>query len=147
MSSTSSSCRISVFPHAAHESGSSTATVISPQSQYHTGIWCPHQSCRLMHQSRRLSVQFRNVRAIRGGTMRMRSSRMAALAALASETPGAYSLFTSTHHCSLGSGSMTSSQRSQRPTLCVYGSVFSRNPPSSRSRTIAARASSTVIPS
>ena len=39
-------------------SGSSTATITSPQSsQYQTGMRCPHHSWREMHQSRMFSIQ------------------------------------------------------------------------------------------
>ena len=38
-----------------------------PSGSRHTGIRCPHQSCRLMHQSRMFSCQVWNVLAYRGG--------------------------------------------------------------------------------
>ena len=38
-------------------SGVSRSTRISPQSLHvHAGIWCPHQICREMHQSRMFSI-------------------------------------------------------------------------------------------
>ena len=51
VSSTSSSWRSSPFPQVAHCAGAWRATVTWPSGQYQAGIWCPHQSWRLMHQS------------------------------------------------------------------------------------------------
>ena len=57
VSSTSVSRVSSVEPHSAQACGSVSATVTWPSGQYHTGSWWPHQSCRLMHHGRRLSIQ------------------------------------------------------------------------------------------
>ena len=57
VSSTSSSCTRSLLPHAGQIAGSVSATMTSPQMQYQAGIRWPHQSWRLMHQSRRFSIQ------------------------------------------------------------------------------------------
>ena len=58
VSSTSGSLVSDEEPHSEHASGSVWSTVIPSQSpQYQTGIRCPHQSWRLMHQSRMFSIQ------------------------------------------------------------------------------------------
>ena len=59
VSSTSGSRSSAAEPHVAHAAGSSSATVSCPSGQYHTGIWCPHQSCREMHHGRMLSIQLK----------------------------------------------------------------------------------------
>jgi len=51
VSRTSSSWRSAVAPQVEQAGGVSRATVTWPASQYQAGIWWPHQSCRLMHQS------------------------------------------------------------------------------------------------
>ena len=56
VSRTSSSCASFVL----RTSGSGPvrrATIVSRRPQYHTGIRCPHQSCREMHQSLMFSIQ------------------------------------------------------------------------------------------
>ena len=56
VSRTSGSCSSSADPHVAHGVGIlAGATVTWPSGQYHAGMRWPHQSCREMFQSRRLS--------------------------------------------------------------------------------------------
>ena len=48
-----------VPPHLGQVQGALLATTVSPQSsQYQAGIWWPHHSWRLMHQSRVFFIQF-----------------------------------------------------------------------------------------
>ena len=50
--------RVTVPWHAGQEETSSRLTITSPQaSQYQTGMRCPHQIWREMHQSRMFSIQ------------------------------------------------------------------------------------------
>src|SRR5436305_13889103 len=86
----------------------------SPDGEYQTGIRCPHHSCRLMHQSCRLSTQPKYRPANSGGLTCTRPSRTAAPAASASGP-------TRTYHCSDSLGSIGSPDRSECPTECRYG--------------------------
>ena len=59
VSRTSVSCFKLWLWHFGHSVASSLDTIISPQSsQYHTGILCPHQSWREIHQSLIVSIQW-----------------------------------------------------------------------------------------
>ncbi len=111
MSSTSSSRTSSTEPHVPHASGVEVRTVTWPSGQYQTGIWCPHQSCREMHQGRICSIQWKNVPAWDSGWKRTRPLRTASIA-------GAASSCISQNHWSEISGSMRSPLRSQWPTSC-----------------------------
>ena len=73
-------------------------------SQYQTGMRCPHQSWREMHQGRMFSIQWKYVLLQLRGRMRIRSSRTAAVATSASG-------FTFTYHCLETRGSTTVLQR------------------------------------
>src|SRR5208337_930592 len=60
VSSTSVSCSSFAEPHFGHLAGVSRATITSSQSpQCHTGIRCPHHSCREIVQSWMLYIQFK----------------------------------------------------------------------------------------
>ena len=64
VSTTSSSCLMPVVlcPAAANwamASASVRHTATSPSALYQAGMRCPHQSWRLMHQSRTFSIQWR----------------------------------------------------------------------------------------
>jgi hypothetical protein len=62
VSSTSGSWVSADLPHVPQAAGGSTATVSAAHaasSQVHTGMRCPHHSCREMHQSRMLVIQWR----------------------------------------------------------------------------------------
>ena len=59
VSSTSSSWRRFFEWHFGHSVGSVRATISSPHSQYQTGMRCPHQSWREMHQSRMFFIHSR----------------------------------------------------------------------------------------
>jgi ATP-dependent Lon protease len=60
VSSTSSSCSNAPPPHFLHADGALRPAMYSPQpSHFQTGILCPHQSWREMHQSRMFSIQSR----------------------------------------------------------------------------------------
>ncbi len=104
VSSTSSSW---VQPAGGESSGPKQAS--SPSGEYQTGIRCPHHSCRLMHQSRRLSTHWKYRPRSDSGSITTRPSRTASAAAFASVS-------TRTHHCSDSRGSTTVSQREQCPT-------------------------------
>ena len=84
--------------------GTRSATVTWPSGQYQTGIRCPHQICREIHQGRTFSSQSRQTRAKRSGVKRTRPSRIAA-------TAGAASSSIATHHCGMTSGSIRDLQR------------------------------------
>src|SRR5581483_4667841 len=62
VSSVSSSCVMLFDPQVAQASGSSSATVVWPFSQYHAGMRWPSHSCREIHQSRMFSIQSRYMR-------------------------------------------------------------------------------------
>ena len=110
VSSTDSSCLSFVPPHLGQARGASRDTIISPQSQYHAGMRCPHQSCREMHQSRMFSIQLKYVFSYRCGTNFTSPLRTASSA-------GSASVFIATNHCSEISGSTTVWQRWHMPTL------------------------------
>jgi hypothetical protein len=57
VSSTSSSWRRLAPPQVVQAAGVWRATVTWPSGQYQAGIWWPHQSWRLMHQSWMLRIQ------------------------------------------------------------------------------------------
>ena len=58
VSSVSGSWVMLELPHLGQVQGASLATTVSPQSsQYQAGIWWPHHSWRLMHQSRPPFIQ------------------------------------------------------------------------------------------
>ena len=79
------SCTRSLLPHLVHLVGTSTDTIISPQAwQYQTGMRCPHQSWRLMHQSRIFSIQFRYTLVNRSGMILILPSLTASIAGAAS---------------------------------------------------------------
>ena len=92
MSRTSGSCSSVEDPHVAQASGSSRATVTWPSGQYHAGMRWPHQSCREMFQSRRLSSQPTYARCHRSGQNVMRPSSAASFA-------GPRNRSTATNHC------------------------------------------------
>src|SRR5947209_19577569 len=92
VSSTSGSWTSSTDPHSAHAVGSSTDATWCPFAQYHTGMRCPHHSCREMFQSRRLSSHCVYARSHRRGQNVMRPSSAASFAEL-------FSGSTFTNHC------------------------------------------------
>ncbi len=103
MSSTSSSWVTA--PPQEQRATSARLTIWRPQSsQYQTGIRCPHQSCREIHQSRMFSIQLAYSSPRRSGMKRSRPSRYAASA-------GSASGFIWTNHWSDSRGSITVSQR------------------------------------
>src|SRR6202162_3418064 len=79
VSRTSGSCSSLAEPHFGQAVGSSTAANVSPLSQYQTGMRCPHQSWREMHQSRMFSIQCMYTRSKRRGMIWMRPSLTAAM--------------------------------------------------------------------
>ena len=87
-------------------------TIVSPQLQYQTGSWWPHQSWRETHQGRICSIQSKKMRSRLFGMKRTRPSRTAAIA-------GAASSCISQNHCSETSGSTRLPEREQCPTLCT----------------------------
>src|SRR6202012_2738165 len=101
VSRTSGSC---VQPAGAVSSGPTQRA--SPSGPYQTGIRCPHQSWREMHQSCMSSTQPKYLAFISGGEICTRPSRTASPAAFAS---GA----TFTNHCSDSRGSTVVEQREQ----------------------------------
>ena len=83
------------------------ATIVSLHlPQYQAGMRCPHQSCREMHQSRMLCIQWKNVFDQLSGTNLVLPCSTASMAGLASG-----SIFT--NHCVDSMGSTTVSQRWQ----------------------------------
>src|SRR5947209_4244596 len=90
VSSTSSSwCQ----PGPVGGSSSGPTHTVSPEGPYQTGIRCPHQSCREMHQSCRLSTQSKYRLAMSGGLIATSPERTASPAILARGS-------TFTNHCS-----------------------------------------------
>ena len=67
MSRTSSSWVRSCWPHSATSLRLDSAAVACPSGLYQTGMRCPHQSWREMHQSRMFSIQLRYERSKRSG--------------------------------------------------------------------------------
>ena len=110
VSSTSGSRVSSPEPHEGQCTGGSAWTIVSPQLQYQTGSWCPHQSWRETHQGRICSIQSKKMRSRLLGTKRTRPSRTAAIA-------GSASSCMSQNHCSDTSGSTRLPEREQCPTL------------------------------
>ena len=107
MSSTSSSCLSSAAPHLGQAAGTARATVISAHlPQYQAGMRCPHHSCREMHQSRMLCIQWKNVFDQLSGTNLVLPCSTASMAGLASGS-------ILTNHCVESIGSTTVSQRWQ----------------------------------
>src|SRR4051812_35595240 len=95
VSSTSGSWVSRAPPHFEQAVGGSTATVSSPQagsSHVHTGMRCPHHSCREMHQSRMFVIQWPYVLVQREGKNLTCFLRTAASA-------GSASGFIFTNHC------------------------------------------------
>ena len=91
---------------------------------------CPHQSCREMHQSRMLCIQWKKVFDQLSGTNLVLPCSTASMAGLASG-----SIFT--NHCVDSIGSTTVSQRWQWPTAWTCG-FEPRSRPSSSSRALTA---------
>src|SRR3990167_4653032 len=86
---------------------------------YHTGTRCPHHIWRLMHQSRRLSIQWKYVFSNRSGMISIEPSRTTVcitslrlivffhgMIPRSFEDHGTAFLFTSMNHCSLICGSI-----------------------------------------
>src|SRR6266581_8657795 len=75
VSSTSSSCRkaLAGWPDRRDASSTLRATNTLPDSSYHAGMRCPHQSCREMHQSCTWSSQWLYVDVQCSGTNLMRT--------------------------------------------------------------------------
>src|SRR5207237_9704262 len=94
VSSTSGSCVSRPEWHVSQSRGVSRETVTCPYSQYHAGIWCPHQSCRETHQSWMLRIQRKNSAFHCSGTNRIRPAYTASIT-------GAASGPVFTHHCLL----------------------------------------------
>jgi hypothetical protein len=59
VSSTSGSRESALPLHFGQLAGASSATITSPHAQCQAGIWWPHQSWRLMHQSWMLRIQWK----------------------------------------------------------------------------------------
>ena len=87
----------------------------------------PHHSCREMHQSRMLSIQWKNVFDQLSGTNLVFPCSTASMAGLASG-----SIFT--NHCVDSIGSTTVSQRWQWPTACTCGLEPRSRPSSAEAR-------------
>ena len=142
VSRTSSSClRLSTpAPHLPQAVGVVRATVVSPHlPQYQAGMRWPHQSCREMHQSRMLFIQWKKVFDQLSGTNLVFPCSTASMAGLASG-----SIFT--NHCVDNIGSTTASQRWQWPTACTCGFEPRSRPSSARRALTALRASKRSIP-
>src|SRR6266481_6018480 len=115
VSSTSGSCVSLLEPHFVHFAGAWRATIISLQpAQYQAGMRCPHHSCREMHQSRMLCIQWKKVFDQVSGTNFVLPCSTASMAGLASGS-------ILTNHCVEIIGSTTVSQRWQCPTACTCG--------------------------
>src|SRR5512146_2136297 len=84
VSSTSSSWRSPPLPQVAQADGVSRATVTWPSAQYQAGIWWPHQSCRLMHQSWMFRIHDMYVLVQLSGMKRVRPCSTASMAGRAS---------------------------------------------------------------
>src|SRR5258705_8192216 len=85
VSSTSSSWVSASDPQWPQKLGGGRATVIWLHlAQYQTGMRCPHQSCREMHQSRMLCIQWKNVLVQPSGTNLVFPCSTASMAGLAS---------------------------------------------------------------
>src|SRR5206468_10470156 len=94
-------------PHFVQAAGAVRATIVSLHlPQYQAGMRCPHQSCREMHQSRMLCIQWKNVFDQLSGTNLVLPCSTASLAGLASAS-------ILTNLCVDSSGSTTASQRRQ----------------------------------
>ncbi len=131
VSSTSSSCLSSTPPQCWQAAGVVRATVIPWHlPQYQTGMRCPHQSWREMHQSRMLRIQWKKVFDQVSGTNLVLPCSTASMAGFASG-----SIFT--NHCVDSIGSTTVSQRWQWPTACTCG-LLPRSSPSSFRRALTA---------
>ena len=118
---------------------SSGRSVSSPwrglhERQYQAGIWWPHQSWRLTHQSWMLRIQLKKVDVHVSGTNRVRPCSTAPTAFLASGS-------TFTNHWGDSRGSTTVAQRWQVPTESACGTSFSSRPRSARSSSTRIRAS------
>ena len=111
----------------------SSLTVTWPSGQYQAGIRWPHHSWRLTFQSWIEVIQCSQTFSNRGGTISVRPERVASRAIAASGP-------VRTNHWVLRRGSMTSSERWQRPMSIGCGFVVSRSPRASRSPTMASRA-------
>src|SRR5579883_2975854 len=99
VSNTSGSCLSVLDPHLVHFVGGVRDTMISPHSQYHAGMRCPHHTWREMHQSRMLRIHSKySVRRF-SGTISMSFRSTAAIA-------GSASGFIFTNHCVEARGSM-----------------------------------------
>ena len=104
----------------------SSSRVPSAAVGYHTGIRWPHQSCRLMGQSRPSSSQ-RTISFFHRAGWNVTSPAWMAASALSA------SGFIETYHCGESSGSMTAPERDETGVWTVYASVLASRPAASRS--------------
>src|SRR3989344_2247507 len=150
VSSTSDSCS-----HSAPSGTSRPQYTWSPL--YHTGIRCPNQICRLMHQSRKLSIQWKY--ALRNPSCGMSTDppstdffinslsviRLPPSIPWISEWAIVKGLSTSTHHCNFGNGSTIAPVRSEVETFCLIVSSLSKRLFSRNHVATPSRASSTFL--
>lgn len=99
-----------------HHSPGDWVWTLTWSSLYQAGIWCPHQICRLMHQSWRFSIQLKKVFSKCFGTILMSPLFTAWIAARFIENFG-WSVLS--HHCFDMRGSTMCPHRSWRAILLL----------------------------